>query len=263
MPMARTEQVDWYDTPRWYDMVFDPGTRAEARFVLEVSKKHGRGSPRRVLEPACGSGRLVVALAREGVAVEGFDLNPRMLEAARAKLRRRGLRAGLHLGDMRAVPRGPACDAAHCLVSTFKYILDEDGALEHLRGVAARLREGGVYALGVHVTDYARPRTSVERWTARRGATEVVCVTRTFPADRRARTERVRTRLTVTRPGGTHRQETNWTFRTYSVRQILGLVRASGVFDVAATYDFHHDADDPRPADDGREDVVLVLKKRG
>lgn len=260
--MPRTAQVDWYDTPRWYDMVFDPGTRAEARFVLDASLRHGRGRPRRVLEPACGSGRLVVALARAGVEVEGFDLNPRMLAAARTKLLRRGLRARLHLGDMRSVPAGPLCDAAHCLVSTFKYVLDEEGALAHLRGVARRLRPGGVYVLGVHVTDYAHPRTTFERWTERRGSARVVCVTRTFPADRRTRAEAVRTRLTVTSAGRTHRQETNWTFRTYSVRQLLALVRASGVFDVAASYDFHHDADNPRPVDDGREDVVLVLKKR-
>jgi hypothetical protein len=30
-----------------------------------------------------------------------------------------------------------------------------------------------------------------------------------------------------------------------------------------ATYDFHHDATTPRPIDDGRDDVVLVLRKRG
>ena len=61
--MAKTALVDWYDTPRWYDLVFEPGTRREGSFLVALARRHGRGEPRRVLEPACGSGRLVVDLA--------------------------------------------------------------------------------------------------------------------------------------------------------------------------------------------------------
>ena len=265
--MTHTALIDWYDTPRWYDMVFDPGTPTEADFVMQLAERYGRGPLRSVLEPACGSGRMVVELARRGVRVEGFDLNTHMLAAAQAKLDRlaaRGhdLNTRLRVADMRAVPAGPKVDAAHCLVSTFKYILDEEGALAHLRGVAQRLKPGGIYVLGVHITDYAHPQAAVERWTTQRRGTKVVCVTRTFPAERRTRTEAVRTRLTVTRGAKTHRQETNWTFRTYSPRQLVRLVRESGCFGIAGTFDFHHDARVERELEDGRQDVVLVLKKR-
>ena len=265
--MTHTALIDWYDTPRWYDMVFDPGTPTEADFVMQLAERYGRGPLRSVLEPACGSGRMVVELARRGVRVEGFDLNTHMLAAAQAKLDRlaaRGhdLNTRLRVADMRAVPAGPKVDAAHCLVSTFKYILDEEGALAHLRGVAQRLKPGGSYVLGVHITDYAHPQAAVERWTTQRRGTKVVCVTRTFPAERRTRTEAVRTRLTVTRGAKTHRQETNWTFRTYSPLQLVRLVRESGCFGIAGTFDFHHDARVERELEDGRQDVVLVLKKR-
>ena len=265
--MTHTALIDWYDTPRWYDMVFDPGTPTEADFVMQLAERYGRGPLRSVLEPACGSGRMVVELARRGVRVEGFDLNTHMLAAAQAKLDRlaaRGhdLNTRLRVADMRAVPAGPKVDAAHCLVSTFKYILDEEGALAHLRGVAQRLKPGGIYVLGVHITDYAHPQAAVERWTTQRRGTKVVCVTRTFPAERRTRTEAVRTRLTVTRGAKTHRQETNWTFRTYSPRQLVRLVRESGCFGIAGTFDFHHDARVERELEDGRQDVVLVLKKQ-
>jgi SAM-dependent methyltransferase len=265
--MTHTALIDWYDTPRWYDMVFDPGTPTEADFVMQLAERYGRGPLRSVLEPACGSGRMVVELARRGVRVEGFDLNTHMLAAAQAKLDRlaaRGhdLSTRLRVADMRAVPAGPKVDAAHCLVSTFKYILDEEGALAHLRGVAQRLKPGGIYVLGVHITDYAHPQAAVERWTTQRRGTKVVCVTRTFPAERRTRTEAVRTRLTVTRGAKTHRQETNWTFRTYSPRQLVRLVRESGCFGIAGTFDFHHDARVERELEDGRQDVVLVLKKQ-
>ena len=261
--MAKTTLVDWYDTPCWYDLVFEPGTRREGSFLLAMSRRHGRGEARRVLEPACGSGRLVVDLARRGLEVEGFDLNERMLDAARAKLARRGLRADLRAGDMARVPSGPAVDLAHCLVSTFKYLLDERSARAHLAGVARRLAPGGVYVLGLHLTDYRRRGSQVEHWVVERGGARVVCVTRTMQADRRTRLEAVRTRLTVASRGREHAQETNWSFRTYSVREVLDLVRSRPELELVATYDFHHDATTPRPIDDGRDDVVLVLRKRG
>jgi hypothetical protein len=40
------------------------------------------------------------------------------------------------------------------------------------------------------------------------------------------------------------------------------LVRESGCFGIAGTFDFHHDARVERELEDGRQDVVLVLKKR-
>ena len=48
-------------------------------------------------------------------------------------------------------------DLAHCLVSTFKYLLTEAAARAHLRSVARALRPGGVYALGFHLSPVRRP----------------------------------------------------------------------------------------------------------
>lgn len=50
----------------------------EARFVASL----GVGS---VLDAGCGTGRVAIELARSGIDVEGVDLDPAMLEAARVK----------------------------------------------------------------------------------------------------------------------------------------------------------------------------------
>ncbi len=50
-----------------------------------------------VLELACGSGRLTIPLAREGIDIEGLDLSPAMLALAREKSQ--GLHLQWHLGD--------------------------------------------------------------------------------------------------------------------------------------------------------------------
>ena len=69
--------IDWYDTPRYYDAVFSADDEVEGRFLEELLRRHGtarrRGGRVRVLEPACGSGRMVLELARRGFEVTGFD----------------------------------------------------------------------------------------------------------------------------------------------------------------------------------------------
>lgn len=260
--MARFETLDWYDTPRWYDLVFASGTRGEADFLEAVVERHGTSGGNRVLEPACGSGRLVLELARRGWKVRGFDLNERMLDFARARLRRARVRAELVTGDMARFAVEERVDLAHCLVSTFKYLLDERSAVAHLRCVARALKRGGVYVLGFHLTDYASRSRSRERWVARSRGVEVVCNTEVLPARRRDRLEDVRTRLVVRTKAREMRSETRWSFRTYDVREVRALLAEVPELEHVATYDFTHRVDSPRPFDGELLDVVLVLRRR-
>lgn len=251
---------DWYDTPHWYDIVFDAGTRTEADFLEAVQRKHGVAG-RRVLEPACGSGRLVLELARRGRAVTGFDLSRPMLDFARARLARARRKATLLEADMTSFRLPGRFELAHCLVSTFKYLLDERSAAAHLACVARALVPGGIYVLGFHLADYGSRSFSRERWVERRGRTSVVCNTQVWPADRRSRLERVRTRLVVREGARERRSETEWLFRTYDAREVRTLLERVPELEHVATYDFGHDAERPIRFDGERLDVVLVLRR--
>ena len=262
MPAQRPVASDWYDAPRYYDIVFDAGSTAEARFLEGVHRRHAASPGKRALEPACGSGRLMVELARRGWDVTGFDLNPAMLAYARERLQRAGLRARLLRADMSDFRVRGQFDLAHCLVSTFKYLLDERSARSHLECVARALKPGGIYALGFHLSEYAARSRSRERWVARRGRTTVVCNTQVEPADRHARLEDVRTRLVVRERGRERRTETRWRFRTYDEREVTSLFRSVPELEHVATYDFGYRIDRPRNWPDDQLDCVFVLRKR-
>ena len=106
-----------YTNPQLYDLLFpnardmDPGVDearrkrsvASEQFYLQEARKSG--SP--ILELGCGSGRLTVLIAQSGVEVIGVDLSKPMLETARAKAQRAGVRVPFLEGDMRnfEVPR--------------------------------------------------------------------------------------------------------------------------------------------------------------
>ncbi len=257
------EQRDWYDTPLYYDIIFDADTPREADFLESMWARHGRpGRARRLLEPACGSGRLVVEMARRGWQVAGFDGNPRMLAFARERLRREGLRARLWEDRMQSFtrPAGAAFDLAHCLVSTFKYLLTEAEAQACLQRVADALKPGGLFVLGLHLTAPDGGEEH-ERWIARRDGIEVVCNTHTWPPAPRRRLEQLRTRLTISDHGRHHIQETRWQFRTYRAAQLRALLRRVPALALVACHDFTYNPAATRPFDDSYADLVLVLRK--
>lgn len=262
-----TEQRDWYDTPLYYDIVFDDGTQQEADFLEEAFKLHAKPARgKRVLEPACGSGRLALELAKRGWQVAGFDGNAHMVAFAKERAAQAGLKARLWEDWMQSftLPRGVRgdFDLAHCLVSTFKYLHSEKDAVACLERVAEALRPGGVFFLGIHLSSYEADREEHERWIARRGAIQVVCNTHTWPADKKTRLERLRTRLDITDSGRRHVQETHWQFRTYNARQVKAMLRKVPSFELVECYDFTYDLSEPRKLDDSYADLLLVLRKK-
>lgn len=264
--MSRYTALDWYETPLYYDIVFSGDDATEGLFLLRLLELHGPPlaprARRRVLEPACGSGRMVLELARRGCDVTGFDLSAAMLEFARRRMRQARRRAELLEARMESFEVGTGFDLAHCMVNTFKYLLDESSARAHLERVARALRPGGLYAIGIHLTQYEDRRDNHERWVARRGPLEVTCNIHGSAPDRRTRLENVRSRLRVLENGREQRTETAWTFRTYDLRQFRALVSSVPAFEIAACYDFGYDTTRPRTLPDDQLDTVFVLRKR-
>lgn len=265
--MAAPQLLDWYDTPLYYDIIFDEDSVREADFLEAVHRRHGRSRGRCVLELACGSGRLIAQLAARAWRAEGFDGHPAMLDFARQRLAEAGLTARLWQDRMESFrrPARPRYDLAHCLVSTFKYLLSEAEALACLDGVAASLKPGGLFVLGLHLTPprLEERRPTHERWVASREGIEVTCNTRTWPPAPGSRLETMRTRLRIRFPDGAERlQETRCEVRSYTAAQLRALLRKCPDLVLLEAYDFRHDPEATRPFDDSYADLVLVLGRR-
>jgi SAM-dependent methyltransferase len=252
---------DWYETPTYYDIVFDADTQREAAFLDEVYDDHASPPRRRrprVLEPACGSGRLLKAMKERGWRVEGFDLSDGMIAAARRRLPR----GKITKQAMQDFAVEPGVDLAFNLVSSFKHVLTEEGARGHLRCMANVLRKGGLYVLGIHESEYGVDHKKRERWVAERDGVHVVCNIQVWPPHRRKRVEKVRSRLVVTEGGERRGYESHWDFRTYDAGQIKRLLRSEPRLDHLATYGFEHRLDSRHEIGGERLDHVIVLRRR-
>jgi ubiquinone/menaquinone biosynthesis C-methylase UbiE len=113
------DYVSFYSDAQRYDLVM--GVYASADLLKFYRQQVARyGEP--VLELACGSGRLTIPLANEGVNITGMDLSEEMLNLA--KLKASNSRASIRFlqGDMRSFD----------LEEKFKFIFIPAQSLSHL-----------------------------------------------------------------------------------------------------------------------------------
>jgi SAM-dependent methyltransferase len=250
-----------YDYPRYYDLVFGSDWKAEFDFLRRVFDKFGGGRVRRVFEPACGTGRLLFRLALAGYQVSGLDLNPRAVEYCNQRLVKHRKPASVFVGDMADFKLAGPVDAAFNMINSFRHLLKEAQAQAHLRCVAAALRPGGIYALGLHLTPTEGTPLEEERWSARRGHLGINTHLKTFDLDIRQRTEQCLMTMDVYTPTKTFQIVDELVFRTYLRRQLQRLLAAVPEFELAAVFDFTYRIDEPIEIGDDTQDVVLVLRK--
>lgn len=263
MPTTNTIQANWYDYPQYFDMVFRDETRREADFVEAACRKYVGRAVRRLLEPGCGTGRLVAELAARGYRVTGLDLNQSVLRYLKRRLARRRLRATLFRGDMAEFHLAEPVDAAYSTANTFRHLLTERAARRHLECVAENLRPGGLYILGFHLLPLDTPEECVERWTARHGGTKVTCTLRVLATDRRRRIETLRISLLVRSGDKEFRLRDEFPFRMYTAAQFRRLLGKVPSLELCDVYDFWYDIEDPLVLNDEITDTVFVLRKRG
>jgi SAM-dependent methyltransferase len=260
---AMTEIINGhlYDFPKYYDLVYGSDWKAELQFLQSCFKQFSRRPVKRLFEPACGTGRLLIRLAEAGYEVQGNDLNPRAVDFCNARFQRRGLAAPAVVGDMAAFRLGRKVDAAFNMINSFRHLPDEAAAESHLRCVARALVKGGLYLLGLHLTPTGCDRVDEEEWAARRGNLAVISSMWSAGIDMRRRNERIGMTFDVYTPTRHQRIVDEMNYRTYTAPQMKRLLKKVDEFEIVETFDFTYDLNQPIRIDDRTEDVVFVLRR--
>lgn len=108
--------------------------------------------PGRLLDLGCGTGRHVAHFARRGFEVTGVDLSPHMLEVARRKLARQGLKATLIQGNMLELDTFGLAPVryATCMFSTLGMVQGLANRVRFLEQIRGHVVPGGLLALHAH-----------------------------------------------------------------------------------------------------------------
>jgi ubiquinone/menaquinone biosynthesis C-methylase UbiE len=228
--MATEGWHGWDDYARFYDWENARTMgRKDVRFWQDFARREGG----RVLELGCGTGRVLVPVARAGVPVVGIDRSRPMLEYALRRMRRlpAARRPALVRGDIRSLPfRNGAFSAVMAPYGILQSLTKEADLAATLADAARVLRKGG--ALGVDLVP------DLPAWDEYRDQTRLEGRLRNIPGHvtlvESVRQDR-RRKLTifdqeyVERLGGqTRRHRFSLTFRTLPLPQMVARVEKAG-----------------------------------
>jgi SAM-dependent methyltransferase len=237
-----------------YDILHDTGTGkqslAEAKLLVNIAKSAGvKHAPLRCYEPACGSGRVLLALAKLGHIAIGSDIDPAMVKYANMRLREHGFSAssGAIVCAMEELPRARAASEKHLVIkpgtidlainpiNSIRHIASDAGMLKHLRTIKTLLAPGGVYIVGLSMSMVGHEQESEDIWKGSRDGVRVTQIVQYLPPTGTEpspwnRRERVLSHLTIARAKHEpeHRDSDYW-LRTYSKSQWLVLVQKAGL----------------------------------
>jgi SAM-dependent methyltransferase len=138
----------------FYDIAFSWNVAEEVDWLVERLGGWTVGS---VLEPACGSGRMLAAFASRAIRAVGIDISPTMVALAKERFIAGNLPAKAVVADMVAFDLGERFDGAVCRIDSLAHLLDPTDVERHLRAVANHLRSGSKYLIQVELRDPADP----------------------------------------------------------------------------------------------------------
>jgi SAM-dependent methyltransferase len=216
-----------YDDAEVYDILHQPGTAAEAAGLVRIARRFlPRGTTPTFLEPACGSGRYVRALASLGYHAAGFDRNPAMIRFAR---RGAPAEAGFFVADMtRFVSRTPKTWCLFNPINSIRHLGSDRALRAHFDQSLRVLHPGGISVIGISLSWYGAEVPTEDVWTGARRATRISQVVSYFPPDQ-GRREHVVSHLTITRGGREEHRDSRYWLRTYDRAQWETAIRRAGL----------------------------------
>ncbi len=139
----------------YYDLLYG-AVEHDLPFYLEMAKE--TGGP--VCELACGTGRVLLPIARAGFEVTGIELSQAMLDKLQAKLDREPrevqARVALKCADMRDYRFTRKFKLVFCAFNSFLALVTTEDQLSCLRSVREYLADEGRIAIDIFAPDHKR-----------------------------------------------------------------------------------------------------------
>ncbi len=153
-------------------------------------------------------------------------------------------------------------DGAFCTVDTFRHLITEQQAEQHLLNIASALKPNGIYIMGMHFLSNNKSVNKVTRWTQRRGRLTVKTTMSLVELNRKKRIETLKVVLQPITTEKKPKHTSVYPLRTYTLQQFKKLLHRTAVFQMVKAYDEYYDFERPISLDANSEYAVMVLQKR-
>jgi ubiquinone/menaquinone biosynthesis C-methylase UbiE len=126
--------LDHVDYDKWY------------QHITEICKIHNC-TPKNYLDLACGTGTFLKYFDDKEIKLYGMELNPNMLELAKAKNAKRQI--AWIVSDMQNFSVKDKFDLITCLFDSVNYLQDEDQIIEMFNNVAKHLQKNALFIFDI------------------------------------------------------------------------------------------------------------------
>ncbi len=115
-------------------------TEKELAYLKRLLKKGGK-----ILDLACGYGRLAIPLAAMGYSVDGIDITPIFVEKAMAEATKRNLKVEFRVGDMKNLPYADnSFDSVICMWNAFSELAHDQDQVRVIGEIYRVLKKNGL-----------------------------------------------------------------------------------------------------------------------
>ena len=253
--------MNWYDLPIYYDVSFSHDMSDELAFLKKIFKKYSNLSKPKLLEPACGTGRLIIPLSCNGFNCSGFDLNKNAILYLENKLKSRKIRANIYYDDMADFKIHNKYDGIYCTVDTFRHLLNENDAKKHLISIKNALKKNGIYVLGLHLLSEQKKIDKVTQWTAKRGRLTVRTIMSMIKLDKVRRRETLEVKLRIKTNTYNDSFTSVYQLRTYTLLQLKKILKNVPELEIIKVYNEYYDLSNPITLNSGIDYAVILLRK--
>lgn len=134
----------WFDSPYYHILYKNRDTEEAQFFIQNLINYLNVSTSDKIIDVCCGKGRHAIYLNQLGFTVEGIDLSPKNIEAAKEH-ENQNLHFELH--DMRQIYKEEYFDYALNMFTSFGYFDNDDDHQLAISAIAKSLKKEGVFVL--------------------------------------------------------------------------------------------------------------------
>lgn len=153
--MAKTQKKEWWQhnfnqdyLETYVDIITEKTTREQLSFLskhLPLKKRNAR-----VLDLACGHGRITFGLEKTGLDLTGLDYSSHFIEIAKTEAKKRQSSIKFLQGDMKNLPFTEQFDAIINIYTSFGYFKTEAENIKTLTSVHNALKPKGYFLIDLN-----------------------------------------------------------------------------------------------------------------
>ena len=135
---------------KYYDLLYkDKDYEEECDFIEQAFQKYSNLKVKNILELGCGTGGHAIPLASRKYEITGLDASTVMLNTAKEKSSKLGLKIDLQLSDIRDFKLNKKFDSVICMFAVLNYLTRNEELEKTLKTVREHLNKGGLFIFDI------------------------------------------------------------------------------------------------------------------